>query len=149
MFLNSLTVAAITFLVLPAGVALAQGQADATSRSGVEAFVKRQLACGSQYPKMLGAGNVRGVEGFLAAVEISGDACEGNMSVDYLVGVYVRGGRFVMIDSPISGPKQASFSNGTLTVTTLEIGPRDSRCCPTLRRTVRLGFSNGKLVEQR
>ena len=125
----------------------------AATPAAVEAYFKRAHPGCSVNTKILGQGVVRGALAPLQLVEFGIEGCPGaeNSYSNTLVGVYERGRTLMVADAPptLGFPETVTVRNGQVIVEVLGYGPSDAKCCPTARRTVKLSWSNGDLIEDR
>lgn len=101
---------------------------------------------------ILATGRVNGLSTPITLVNVGGDGCSGGSAgINELMGVYRQAGK-IKTAGGYTGfliLERATFSNGMVIAQGLELGPNDSHCCPTVRRTKRMAFVSGNFAEVR
>jgi len=136
---------------VPQVKALSSSDASPVATSAeINRLVRRNM-CPNIDTRILGTVTLGGLSGPITLIHIFGDSCGGgNATVNELAGIYRRNGIVSVAESLISGPEQAEQAkDGRVYIQTLEVGPNDGRCCPTLRRRAQIVFRAGKIVEAR
>ena len=116
----------------------------------IDALVKRD--CPNVSGTILATGRVNGLSTPITLVNVAGDGCSGGSATpNDLIGIYRQAGRTKTVYAPTEFLilERATFSGGAVLAQGLALGPNDPRCCPTVRRTMRMIFASGKFVEVR
>ncbi|MBN9562614.1 MAG: hypothetical protein J0H14_18085 [Alphaproteobacteria bacterium] len=101
--------------------------------------------------------NFRGmIPGMPQAITVASytiESCNGGNNAFRTVGVfYEENGKvrqFMGPRHPISGPVSVTIHGDRLTVHSLEYGPNDARCCPTVRHIANYRLANGAITATR